>query len=508
MATCAASGQTTRTGTAAASPITVTSLTNGTIYSCTVTATNINDTSTASGAVNVLPAAPTITPLTLTSTTTTAAYGAAVTLIASVSGNGPSGSVTFSVNTTNGSVVLPGCNEVRLAAGMASCTAPGAYQNQNPRQYLAAYSGDATNTPTSTSLAQIVSVNAAVLTIAATPLPPIIVGRTTTLTALVKMNGPAGSVTFSDGGAPLAGCAQLPLGILPDASDSAVTTCAVIAPASPGGVKQYVVSYFYPPGHVSGRVLEQANFDLRVAAQGPIDYTDMWWAGEAENGWGMSVTQHGPIQFNVIFAYDNLGKSLWYVMPGGNFNAAGTAFTGALYLATSSPFSAYDKTKFVIGAPVGTATITYASSNNATLAFTINGISASKAIQRQIFSTETTGPNLRTNDLWWATNAEDGWGMNIAQQGRILFPVWYTYDAAGKATFFTAQAGSWRGTVWSGTVYSHASSPWLGVLYNPALFSATSVGTISLDFSDASNATMTTTVNGIAQVRHIERQPY
>jgi len=34
------------------------------------------------------------------------------------------------------------------------------------------------------------------------------------------------------------------------------------------------------------------------------------------------------------------------------------------------------------------------------------------------------------------------------------------------------------------------------------------VGTISLDFSDASNATMTTTVNGITQVRRIERQPY
>ena len=234
----------------------------------------------------------------------------------------------------------------------------------------------------------------------------------------------------------------------------------------------------------------------------------MWWAGASESGWGMSVSQHGPIQFNVIFAYDSLGKALWYVMPGGSFNTAGTVFTGPLFLPTSSPFSAYDASKFAIGAPVGTATITYANSGNATLAYTINGVSATKSMQRQIFATETTGPNLRTNDLWWATAAENGWGMNIAQQGRVLFPVWYTYDAAGKPTFFTAQGGSWNGTVWSGTVYSHTGSAWLGVPFNAALSKATSVGTISLDFSDASNATMTYTVNGVTQVKRIERQAF
>ena len=224
----------------------------------------------------------------------------------------------------------------------------------------------------------------------------------------------------------------------------------------------------------------------------------------------MSVTQHGPIQFNVIFAYDNLGKSLWYVMPNGRSNSTfvDNVFTGALYLPTSSPFSAYDKTKFVIGAQVGSATITYTSNGTATLTYIINGLSGSKSIQRQIFATETSGPNLRVNDLWWATSAEDGWGINIAQQDRVLFPIWYTYDAAGKATFFTAQGGSWNGTVWSGTIYAHTSSPWLGVAYNPGAFTATNVGSISLDFTDAMNATMTTTVNGFTQVRHIERQPY
>jgi len=50
--------------------------------------------------------------------------------------------------------------------------------------------------------------------------------------------------------------------------------------------------------------------------------------------------------------------------------------------------------------------------------------------------------------------------------------------------------------------------PAAGRPLQPATFKAVSVGTISLDFNDASNATMTTTLNGITQVRNIERQPY
>ena len=490
---------------AATSPITVNGLANNVTYTCTVTAANSVGNGPPSAPTTVTPSSGSIS---LTSNTSVASYGAPVNLIASIGGIGLSGTVAFSVITNNGAVLLPGCEAVKLASGTASCTAPGTYQQQNPRQYLAAYSGDPINSVGSASYSQTVSQNNAVLSVAASPLPPIVTGRLVTLTALVKMTSPAGSVTFSDNGIPLAGCAQTALSLVPDAVDSAVATCTVTAPVAASGVKQYLATYFYPAGHSSGKVSEQTTYDLRLVASGPLDYTDMWWAGSSENGWGMSVTQHGPIQFNVIFAYDATGRALWYVMPGGSFNTAGTVFTGSLYLPTSSPFNAYDKSKFVIGPAVGSATITYTSNNTATLAYIINGISASKSIQRQVFAFETTGANLRINDLWWATVAEDGWGVNITQQGRVLFPIWYTYDGTGKATFFTGQGGSWNGTVWSGTIYAHSSAAWLGVPYNGSQFTATNVGSISIDFSDASTATMTTNVSGIVQSRRIERQAY
>ena len=481
-------------------------------YACSVRAFNIAGTGPVSPEVN---ASSSQFPLNgLASATNAAPYGGPLTLTASFVDNFETGTVSFSVVTGDTPVVLAGCSAVPLVAGYASCNAAGRFQNQSPREYQANYSGDTKNESTKLRLEQTVALNSAVLNVSANPLQPVVSGSAAVLTALIKMKTPVGNVTFYDNGVPIPGCEQKPVSLLTDAVDSAVVNCTVTVPSVPSGVKRYVATYFYPTGHESSRVFEQQNFDLRVVAHGPQDYTGMWWAGSTESGWGMSVTQHGPTQFNVIFAYDNIGKSLWYVMPGGSFNAVGTVFTGSLYLPTSSPFSAYDKSKFVIGASVGTATIAYAANGTATLAYTINGISATKSIQKQLLAPLPTGPatnttqSLLTNDLWWGTSTEDGWGINIAQQGRALFPVWYTYDDAGKATFFTAQGGSWQGTVWTGTIYSHTSSPWLGVTFNAALSRATSVGTMSLDFSDAGNAMMTTTVNDKTQARRIERQAY
>ena len=493
------------TATGTDSPLVVTGLANGTVYTCSVRAANVAGQGVASDALMVTPAD---VPLQFFSSSNPSAYGAAVTLTAAVNNTQPTGTVAFTVSTETGNLTLPGCAAVPLVDGLASCLAPGSYQNVSTRFYQATYSGNATNPGATLSLAQNVNTSLAILSVAAYPLPPVVAGRTVTLSALLKMVSPAGTVTVFDNGVPVTGCTQLPVAVVTDTTDSGVANCTLVAPSSPTGVKQYVISYFYPAGNGSGRVFEQVVYSLRVNAQGPVDYTDMWWAGVAENGWGISINQHGGIQFNVIFAYDAAGKPLWYVMPAGAFNAAGTTVTGALYLPTSSPFSAYDRSKFVVGAPVGNATITYTGNNAATLAYTIDGISATKSIQRQLFAPETTAPNLRTNDIWWGTAAEDGWGINIAQQGRVLFPVWYTYDAAGKAIFFTAQNGSWKGTVWSGTVVTHTSSAWLGVPYVASAFTATAAGTMSLDFSDASNATMSYTVGGFTQVKKIERVVY
>lgn len=247
-----------------------------------------------------------------------------------------------------------------------------------------------------------------------------------------------------------------------------------------------------------------------AAVSAPADYADMWWAGSSENGWGVSITQHGTVQFIVLYVYDGSGNPVWYAMPGGAWNAANTAYTGALYLPTSAPYTAYDASQFRAGgatnASVGTATITYTSTSTATLTYTINGVSGTKTLTRQVFATGTRTV-LAVNDLWW-NPSENGWGLNIAQQANMLFPVWYTYGSDGKAKWFGVPGGTWSGNTFTGTIYAASGAQWVGVVYDAARFAATAVGTMVLAFSDANNAVMTYTVNGVTQTKNIVRQVF
>ena len=327
-------------------------------------------------------------------------------------------------------------------------------------------------------------------------------GTKLSLTAFASARSSASTATFNENGVALTGCNAVPVLPLPGSTSTGVATCAINAITA--GNHNYTVTHTL----AAGGSTEQASISISALATGPRDYTDMWWAGKVEDGWGVSITQHGIIQFIVIYAYDSTGKPLWYVIPGGSWNAGQTAFTGAIYLPTSSPFNAYNKAQFKINAAVGTATVTYTSSDTATLTYTINGVSGTKSIQREIFAIDDGQPKMQVYDLWWAGSQEDGWGMNIAQQGRVLFPVWYTYDANGKAMFFAVPGGTWSGSAFTGDIYSTSSSPWLGTQYDPSRFQVTKVGAMTLSFTDQSNAVMSYTVNGIAQSKNIVRQPY
>jgi hypothetical protein len=289
-------------------------------------------------------------------------------------------------------------------------------------------------------------------------------------------------------------------------SYGAIASCAFTAPLS--GTAKIVASYQYPAGHPLAGTTESATQTITTIAASPPNYTDMWWGGARENGWGVSISQHGATQFNVIYAYDNAGKPTWYVMPGCTWSAGNTVCTGNLYQPTGAPFAAYDVTRFAANAPVGNATFTYKSANTATMSYTINGTSGTKEIERQAFGAATTLPNLGVNDIWWNGLEENGWGLNIAQQGRALFPVWYTYGADGKPTFFAVPGGSWDGLVFTGTMYTTTSSPWLGAAYDASRFVATPVGLMVIDFRDASTGTVTYTVGNVTQTKAIKRQEF
>ena len=240
-------------------------------------------------------------------------------------------------------------------------------------------------------------------------------------------------------------------------------------------------------------------------ASTPTSYQDMWWVGPQENGWGLTVTQHNDTLFLAWYIYDANGNPYWIVMPGGTWNAGHTSYSGALYVPTGSWYGNYDTTRFAAGASVGTASITFSSTSTATFSYTVGGVSASKAITRMLFGPVNTAPITNYTDMWWGGTSQDGWGVVLTQQYHNIFGAWYTYDASGKTTWFVMPDGSWTGNTYSGALYSTKGAPVLNGAYNASALVVTQVGTLSIAFTDANNATMTYSVNGLTQTKSISR---
>ena len=243
----------------------------------------------------------------------------------------------------------------------------------------------------------------------------------------------------------------------------------------------------------------------------PLNYSDMWWVGDSENGWGMSIQQHNDKPFVALYVYDSAGKPTWYVLPAGTWNANFTTFTGALYQPISAPLNNYTPAQFVVGTSPGSATLNFTSSSTATMQYSINGVSGQKSLQRQAFGTGTSP--LSVGDMWWAGMTQDGWGINLVQHAGIVFAVWYTYGPDGKPTWYVLPNGSWNGNTYSGPFYSTTGSAWLGATYNPNQLAVTPTGTMSFVFTDANNGMMNYTFtigpfNGTTQSKAIVRQPY
>jgi hypothetical protein len=264
-------------------------------------------------------------------------------------------------------------------------------------------------------------------------------------------------------------------------------------------------------GHVSGTPVATS-----------LNIQGLWWAAPAgiESGWGVNITQQGDITFATWFTYDTDGTGMWLVMSQGNRQAGTNIYQGTLFRTTGPPFNAvpFDPSRVVV-TPVGSATFTFTDASNGSFAYTVNGVSQTKAITRQIYASPVptcteggsvgSAPNFQ--DLWWRSPAgsESGWGVNIQHQGDILFVTWFTYDANGKGMWLVGSnvqltaPSTYTGQLFSTKGPAFSASPW-----NPSQVSVTPVGTVTITFSDANNGTFSYTVNGVSQAKPITRQVF
>jgi hypothetical protein len=128
-------------------------------------------------------------------------------------------------------------------------------------------------------------------------------------------------------------------------------------------------------------------------AQGlPPNYTDMWWNSPAgsESGWGVNIAHQGETLFATWFTYGADGTSDWLVMSNGDRQLDGT-YSGPLYRMRGPPHSArpWDGSQ-VKATAVGRASFLFADDDNGTFAYTLDGISQSKAITRYVYGSPGT----------------------------------------------------------------------------------------------------------------------
>jgi hypothetical protein len=119
------------------------------------------------------------------------------------------------------------------------------------------------------------------------------------------------------------------------------------------------------------------------------NFSDLWWAGQSESGWGVNVTHQGNILFATWFTYGPDGKGMWLVMPRGDSTGA-MSWSGPLYTTTGPALGTpWDNAK-VKATPVGTATFSYSDGNNGVFTAVVNGKTISKAIMRQTYQVPAT----------------------------------------------------------------------------------------------------------------------
>jgi hypothetical protein len=109
----------------------------------------------------------------------------------------------------------------------------------------------------------------------------------------------------------------------------------------------------------------------------------------------------------------------------------------------------------------------------------------------------------------WSTPAEPGWGVNIAQQGNIIFATWFVYGTDNRPVWYVMSAGQKAavGEVFTGVIYELRGT-YLGVPWQGAQILAPDTGSATFTFTDKKSLTLRYTINGLTVQKNIFRQTF
>jgi hypothetical protein len=207
------------------------------------------------------------------------------------------------------------------------------------------------------------------------------------------------------------------------------------------------------------------------------------------------------------------------VMPGGAWNSDFTVYTGDRYTPTGTPFTNYDASQLVAGAPTGTLTLTMVNGTQINASYRLgysqfdpNGPSITtfgqKSLTPLIVNSGTSPSGLAVADMWWGGAAQNGWGISINQRSSEIFAAWFTYGIDRRPTWFIVTGSTWNANSLNSSIFRVTGSPWLGLAYDATRVETANMGPGTLGFSDRALGTFLYNVGPASGGKVIMRQEF
>ena len=178
------------------------------------------------------------------------------------------------------------------------------------------------------------------------------------------------------------------------------------------------------------RFLASLVFAFSIAASIPLaratDYGDIWW-NPAESGWGLQISQQGPVLFLTFYVYGSNGSPTWYTAAVTPVSAGSTTYTGAL-IASTGPYFGGPYAPPAANRVAGSVTVVFTSVATAQVTYSVDGVTVTKAVQRYAFSPM----NLSGTYI----------GSFLAVQDHCANPGGNNQARVGSGTFTIAHAGT------------------------------------------------------------------
>jgi hypothetical protein len=130
-----------------------------------------------------------------------------------------------------------------------------------------------------------------------------------------------------------------------------------------------------------------------------------------------------------------------------------------------------------------------------------------------ILSTGANATSFSTDytDLWWDPT-QDGWGVNVIQQGDTLFATFFVYSTNGSPSWYVASGATFAGLqagapTFSGLLYQ-TGGPWFGGAFDPGAVTRRQVGSATFTFTSVVAGTLSYSVDGVRVDKDITRQTW